>query len=87
MLSGLLVLTVAALFTGAAFYVNFAEQPARLEYVHTGFFTTAEAEALADLLAELSPGALERVWYTSSGSMVIWRAGGVTRERPGLRNG
>src|ERR1700752_1027040 len=45
-----------------------AEQPARLEYVHTGFFTTAEAEALADLLAELSPGALERVWYTSSGS-------------------
>ena len=45
-----------------------AEQAARLEYVHTGFFTTVEAEELAEIIAEMSPGSSNRIWYTSSGS-------------------
>lgn len=44
------------------------EQASALEYVHTGFFTTEAAEELARVIAELSPGTLDRVWFTSSGS-------------------
>src|SRR4051812_46307290 len=45
-----------------------AEQAARLEYIHTGFFTSEAAETLATLVAELAPGTLDHVWFTSSGS-------------------
>ena len=45
-----------------------SEQAARFEYVHTGFFTSQAAEELAAMVAEMSPGTLDRVWYTSSGS-------------------
>jgi hypothetical protein len=44
------------------------EQAARLEYAHTGFFTTEAAENLATTVADLCPGSLDRVWFTSSGS-------------------
>ena len=45
-----------------------AEQAARLEYAHTGFFTTDAAEELAAVIAGMSPGSLDRVWFTNSGS-------------------
>ena len=44
------------------------DQAARLEYAHTGFFTTEVSEELATRITEMSPGALDRVWFTSSGS-------------------
>src|SRR6185369_8803171 len=45
-----------------------AEQSARLEFVHTGIFTSDAAEELAAVIADLCPGSLDRVWFTSSGS-------------------
>src|SRR5690242_21679 len=45
-----------------------AEQAARLEFAHTGFFTTEASEELAGIIADLCPGSLARVWFTSSGS-------------------
>src|SRR5829696_960156 len=57
-----------------------AEQAARLEYVHTSFFTSEAAEELAMLIAEMSPGGLDRVWYTSSGSEAIEAALKLARQ-------
>lgn len=57
-----------------------AEQAARLEYVHTGFFTSEAAEELAAMVAEMSPGSLDRVWYTSSGSEAIEAALKLARQ-------
>jgi adenosylmethionine-8-amino-7-oxononanoate aminotransferase len=57
-----------------------SEQAARLEYVHTGFFTSDAAEELAAMVAEMSPGTLDRVWYTSSGSEAIEAALKLARQ-------
>lgn len=57
-----------------------AEQSARLEYVHTGFFTSAAAEELAALIAGMSPGSLDRVWFTGSGSEAIEAALKLARQ-------
>ena len=57
-----------------------AEQTARLEYAHTGFFTSGAAEELAAHIAEISPGALDRVWFTGSGSEAIEAALKLARQ-------
>jgi adenosylmethionine-8-amino-7-oxononanoate aminotransferase len=57
-----------------------SEQAARLEYIHTGFFTSDAAEKLAAMVAEMSPGSLDRVWYTSSGSEAIEAALKLARQ-------
>jgi adenosylmethionine-8-amino-7-oxononanoate aminotransferase len=57
-----------------------SEQAERLEYIHTGFFTSTAAEELAAMIAEMSPGTLDRVWYTSSGSEAIEAALKLARQ-------
>jgi len=57
-----------------------AEQVAALDYAHTGFFTSDAAEELASLIADVSPGALDRVWFTSSGSEAIEAALKLARQ-------
>ena len=57
-----------------------AEQAARVEYIHTSFFTTDVAEQLARTIVDQCPGALDRVWYTSSGSEAIEAALKLARQ-------
>jgi adenosylmethionine-8-amino-7-oxononanoate aminotransferase len=57
-----------------------AEQARQLEYAHTGFFTSAAAEELATRIAEQSPGDLDRVWFTGSGSEAIEAALKLARQ-------
>ena len=56
------------------------EQATRLEYIHTGFFTTDSAEELAASIAEMCPGRLDRVWYTGSGSEAVEAALKLARQ-------
>jgi adenosylmethionine-8-amino-7-oxononanoate aminotransferase len=56
-----------------------AAELARLDYVHTGFFTSAAAEELAEVVVAQSPGH-DRVWFTSSGSEAIEAALKLARQ-------
>ena len=55
-------------------------QAARLGYVHTGFFTTEPAEALADWLLKDEPGGLTHAFFVSSGSEAMESALKLARQ-------
>src|SRR5262245_7422528 len=72
MLIGHLALAVAALFTGAAFYVNFAEQPARL--------TLDDRSLLAEWKLAYSRGAVMQATLAVVGFLlgaIAWRQTGT----------
>ena len=51
-----------------------------LEFAHTGFFNSVPAEALAELLIENAPGALDRVYLVSGGSEAVEAAIKLARQ-------
>ena len=52
----------------------------QLAYAHTGFFTSAPAEDLADLLIAHAPGTLDRVYLVSGGSEAMEAALKLARQ-------
>ncbi len=52
----------------------------RLAFAHSGFFTSAPAEALADLLVEHAPEGIERVYLVSGGSEAVEAALKLARQ-------
>lgn len=57
-----------------------AAQAARVGYVHTGFFTSEPAEALADHLVGRRPGGLTHAFFVSSGSEAVESALKLSRQ-------
>jgi hypothetical protein len=55
-------------------------QVERLEFAHTGFFSSVPAEALAELLIKEAPGDLERVYFVSGGSEAVEAAIKLARQ-------
>jgi len=55
-------------------------QVEQLEFAHTGFFTSAPAEALAELLIKEAPGTLDRVYLVSGGSEAVEAAIKLARQ-------
>ncbi|HUF56944.1 MAG TPA: aminotransferase class III-fold pyridoxal phosphate-dependent enzyme, partial [Thermohalobaculum sp.] len=52
----------------------------RVAFAHTGFFTSEAAERLADRLAALAPGRLDRVYFVSGGSEAMEAALKLARQ-------
>lgn len=52
----------------------------KLEYAHTGFFSSEPAERLADLLAGNSPANFNHVYFLSSGSEAVETALKMARQ-------
>jgi adenosylmethionine-8-amino-7-oxononanoate aminotransferase len=52
----------------------------RLEFAHTGFFSSVPAEALAELLIKEAPGTLDRVYLVSGGSEAVEAAIKLARQ-------
>ena len=57
-----------------------AEQAAQLAYAHTSFFSSAPAEALAELLVAQAPPTLTRAIFVSSGSEAVEAALKLARQ-------
>ncbi len=57
-----------------------ANQLERLEFAHTGFFSSVPAEALAELLIKEAPGDLDRVYFVSGGSEAVEAAIKLARQ-------
>jgi adenosylmethionine-8-amino-7-oxononanoate aminotransferase len=55
-------------------------QVSRLDYVHSGAFTSEPAEELADLLCAATPLSLEKVYFVSSGSEAVETAIKMARQ-------
>jgi len=55
-------------------------QLGRLAFAHTGFFTSAPAEALAELLIEHAPPGIERAYLVSGGSEAVEAALKLARQ-------
>ncbi len=52
----------------------------RLEFAHTGFFSSVPAEALAEMLIKEAPGSLDRVYFVSGGSEAVEAAIKLARQ-------
>lgn len=52
----------------------------QLAFAHTGFFTSAPAEALATLLVQHAPAGIEHVYFVSGGSEAVEAALKLARQ-------